>query len=233
MPRLSVIVPVYNERKTIKEILSRINSVDIDKEIVVVDDGSDDGTTAVLREINYNNLKVIYHTRNRGKGSAFLTGLANAVGRFVIIQDADLEYNPGDYIRLIREIEQGNADMILGMRFIDGHTGLLIHRLGNKFLTALLNFLFGGSLNDYATCYKLASRDTWNSLGLRATGFDIEVEIVCRILRSRKRLLELPISYYPRTYKEGKKIRWLDGLWAIFYMCKYRLLLRRINEKSC
>lgn len=224
MPQLSVIVPVYNEANTVRQILEKINSVSIDKEFIVVDDGSWDGTAGILRDINYSNLKIIHHSSNRGKGAAFLTGLAVASGEFVIIQDADLEYEPNDYSRLIAAMKEEKADLVLGARFQEGHRGLFIHRLGNRFLTGLLNLLFKSSLNDYATCYKLARKGTWDTLNLMATGFDIEVEMVCNALKKKLRILEIPISYYPRTYKEGKKIRWKDGLWAIFYLFKYRFL---------
>jgi len=223
MPILTVIVPVYNEAKTIKQILEKINSVPIDKEIIVVNNNSTDGTDKILRVANYNNLKVIHHITNRGKGAACLTGLSNATGEFVIIQDADLEYDPNDYLRLMQVIKEDRADMVLGARFLGGHHGLFMHRLGNRLLTRLLNLLFKSRLNDYATCYKLARKATWEDLKLKATGFNFDMEIVCNALKRKKYLLELPISYYPRTYREGKKIRWLDGLWAIFYIVKYRL----------
>lgn len=222
MPLLSVVVPVYNEAKTIRQILEKINSVDIDKEVVVVNDGSSDETEYILKDINYANLKIIYHVGNRGKGAAFLTGLASSSGEFVVIQDADLEYDPNDYLRLIEALKQSGADMVLGARFLKGHHGLLMHRIGNRLLTALLNLLFSSRLNDYSTCYKLARRSTWNSLNLKAHGFDIEAEIICNMLRSNKVLLEIPVTYIPRSYQEGKKIRWKDGLSAIFYMFKYR-----------
>jgi len=224
MPLLSVIVPVYNEAGTIKQILEKINSVPLDKEIVVVDDGSSDGTDKILRGIESANLKVIHHTTNRGKGAAFLTALSHATGDFVVIQDADLEYNPEDYLKLIDEVKQGKADIAIGARFLSGHRGLLVHRLGNKFLTALLNLLFACHLNDYASCYKLAARGTWYTLNLRASGFDIDVEMVCNALKKKKRISEIAVSYNPRTYREGKKIRWFDGLWAIFYIFKYRIV---------
>ncbi|MDD5108883.1 MAG: glycosyltransferase family 2 protein [Candidatus Omnitrophica bacterium] len=222
MPLLSVIVPVYNEVSTISKILEKINAVDIDMEIIVVNDGSYDGTENVLRNIKYNNLKVIHHSKNRGKGAAFLTGLANTTGEYVIIQDADLEYNPNEFPGLIEVIKTNKADIVLGARFLKGHHGLLMHSIGNRILTALLNFLFKSRLNDYATCYKLAKKSTWDDLKLKAAGFDIEVEIICNILKNNKSLLEVPIFYTPRTYKSGKKIRFRDGFWAVFYMFKYR-----------
>jgi len=222
MPLLSVIVPVYNEAKTIRQILEKINSVDIDKEIIVVDDGSSDGTDRVLREVQHNNLKVIHHTSNRGKGAAFLTGLSNAEGELVIIQDADLEYDPNDYFQLTGAINAINVDMVLGIRFKSGYHGLFFHRLGNRLLTGLLNLLFNCRLNDYASCYKLARKSTFDGLNLKAAGFNIDAEIICNALKRNIRIKEVPISYHPRTYGEGKKIRWGDGVWAIFYILKYR-----------
>lgn len=224
MPQLSVIIPVYNEAKTIRQILEKINSLDIDKEIIVINDGSSDGTDKILRDIQYHNLKVIHHANNRGKGAAFLTGLSYARGDFVIIQDADLEYDPDDYLKLLNIAQEGKAEIVLGARFSEGHQGLFMHRLGNRFLSKLMNILFNNRINDYATCYKLAKRQILNDLNLRAIGFDIDVEIICSAFKKKKRIAEIPISYYPRTYKEGKKIRWKDGLWAIFYMFKYRFI---------
>ncbi len=154
----------------------------------------------------------------------FLTALSHATGDFVVIQDADLEYDPADYLRLMEEVRQGRTDIAIGARFLDSRQGLFMHRFGNKILTGLLNLLFGSRLNDYASCYKLAARDTWYTLNLRASGFDIDVEIVCNALKKKKRISEVAVSYHPRTYREGKKIRWMDGLWAIFYMFKYRFV---------
>lgn len=222
MPLLSVIIPAYNEAKTIKQILEKVAAVNIDKEIIVVENGSTDGTDKVLRGINYDNMKVIHHTSNRGKGGAVLTGLSHASGEFVIIQDADLEYNPNDYPRLIDIIRENKADLVLGARFIGGLQGLFVHRLGNRFLTGLFNLLFKVKFNDYATCYKLAKNSAWVRLNLKARGFNIDVEIISNALKNNMRVVEVPVSYMPRTYKEGKKIRWADGLWAIFYMFKYR-----------
>ena len=224
MPLISVIVPVYNEAKTIRQIIEKIYSVNIDKEIIIVDNNSTDGTHNVLRELHYDNLKIIYHSTNRGKGASFLTGLNNARGEYVITQDADLEYDPNDYLMLFEAIKYGKADLVLGARFLKGYHGLLIHRLGNRFLTFVLDLLFGARLNDYATCYKLARRDTLKDLRLRATGFDIEVEIICNAIKKGLRIREVRVSYYPRTYREGKKIRFKDALWAIFYMIKYRFV---------
>ncbi len=222
MPLLSVIVPVYNEAKTIGEILEKINSVPIDKEIIVVNDGSYDGTEKILKDIKYNNLKIIHHSSNRGKGAAFLTGLSHAQGEFVIIQDADLEYDPNDYLKLMAAIKENNVDIVLGARFKKGYHGLLIHRLGNRLLTVLLNLLFNVRLNDCFTCYKLFRRDTIIKLDLREQNFTIETEIVAKALKKGLRILEVPVSYSPRSYSEGKKIRCRDGFQAIKSIIKYR-----------
>jgi len=224
MPLLSIIVPVYNEANTIKQILEKMNSTGIDQEIIVVDDGSGDGTDKILRDIRYDNLKLIHHTSNRGKGAAFLTGLSLATGEFVIIQDADLEYDPRNYSALLSATKENRASLVLGVRFFTGYHGLFWHRIGNRALTGLLNILFATSLNDAYTCYKLASRDTFNSLGLKGTGFEIDTQIICNALKKKIPILQVPVSYHPRSYKEGKKIRWFDGLRAIYYILKYRFL---------
>ena len=222
MPLLSVIVPVYNEAKTIRQILEKINSVPIDKEIIVVNDGSCDGTEKILRDIKYNNLKIIHHSSNRGKGAAFLTGLSHAQGEFIIIQDADLEYDPNDYLKLMQALKENNADIVLGARFKKGYHGLFIHKLGNRLITGLLNLLFDLKLNDCFTCYKLFRRDTINLLNLKEKSFTIETEIVAKAAKKGLRIIEVPISYYPRPYSEGKKIRCKDGIRAIRSIIKYR-----------
>lgn len=224
MPVLSVIVPVYNESKTIGKILEKIQSVALDKEIIVVDDGSTDNTSSILRDIKYDNLKVIHHTSNRGKGAAFLTGLSHAAGDFVIIQDADLEYEPGDYLKLLSAIEKGDIDIVLGARFMKGYKGLLVHRLGNRFLTILMNFFFNAKLNDCFTCYKLFRRETIKDLSLKSQGFDIEIEIIAKALKKKLRIAEEFITYHPRSYAEGKKIRCRDGLRAALSILKYSLI---------
>lgn len=222
MPQLSVIVPVYNEAKTIRQILEKISSVPIDKEIIVVNDGSNDGTEKILRDIKYNNLKIIHHSSNRGKGGACLTGLSCAQGEFIIIQDADLEYDPNDYLKLMQALKENNADIVLGARFKAGYHGLFIHKLGNRLLTGLLNLLFNVRLNDCFTCYKLFRRDTINKFNLCEQSFTIETEIVAKAAKKGLRILEVPVSYHPRGYSEGKKIRCKDGIRAIRTIIKYR-----------
>jgi glycosyltransferase involved in cell wall biosynthesis len=227
MPLLSVIVPVYNEAKTIRQIIDKINSVKIDKEIIVVDNGSTDGTQSILQDVFRNkelfNMRVIYHSFNKGKGASVREGIQEATGDIVIIQDADLEYDPKEYHNLIKPILDGIADIVLGARFLSGHGGLIAHRLGNKFLTELINWLFGANLNDYATCYKVGRKKIFIDLELKSNSFDIESEIVCKAIRYHKRIVEVPIAYYPRSYAEGKKIRWFDGLQAIMSILKYRI----------
>ncbi len=228
MPTLSVVVPVYNEVKTIGEILAKINAVGIDKELIVVDNYSSDGTQDVLQDIlikkEFPAIKVIYHSYNKGKGASVREGIQEASGEFVVTQDADLEYNPEEYIKLMQPILEGRADIVLGMRFSGGHTGLAIHRLGNRFLTSMVNLLFGTKLNDYATCYKMARKNTFISLGLKSNSFDIEVEIVSKAIKHKLRIVEVPISYFPRSYAEGKKIRWFDGLHAIASILRHRFI---------
>lgn len=222
MSLLSVIVPVYNEVSTIRVILEKISSVNIDKEIIVVNDGSTDGTEKLLNEISSAGIKVIHHAANRGKGAALLTGLLKASGEFVIIQDADLEYDPGEYPKLLAEFDAGNVDLVLGARFTRNYYGLFIPRCGNRLLTALFNLLFNTRLNDFLTCYKLARRATFLGLNLNSQSFDIEIEIMAKSVKQRLRIKQVAINYVPRSYKQGKKIRWLDGIHVIFSILKYR-----------
>lgn len=222
MPLLSVIVPVYNEVKTVREILDKINSVNVDKEIIVVDDGSTDGTDKALRNIESQNIKIIHHSSNRGKGAAFLTGLANASAEFVIIQDADLEYNPNDYLKLLDAIKVSGADLVLGVRFKEAYHGMLIPRLGNWIITSFLNILFNTRLNDSFTCYKLFRREAIDKLNLSSQGFDIDVEIITKVIKRGLKIVEIPVSYLPRNYSEGKKIRIKDGVKAVISIMKYR-----------
>lgn len=222
MPILSVIVPVYNEVGTIRQILEKIDSVNIDKEIIVVDDSSRDGTDRVLRSLQLTGVKVIHHSSNRGKGAAVLTGLSHASGEYVVVQDADFEYDPNDYLKLFDAIKTQGVDIVLGARFTKGYRGMLIPKAGNRFLTALLNALFGVKLNDCFTCYKLFCKETIKSLNLKAQSFDIEIEIITKAIKKKLSIVEVPISYHPRTYSEGKKIRWKDGILAIFSIFKYR-----------
>ncbi len=212
---LSVIVPVYNEEKTIEGLISQVNNLPIDKEIIVVNDCSKDRTADILRSLSLSNLKVIHHVSKRGKGAALRTGLENAVGEFVIIQDADLEYDPNDYPKLLEVIKNQGADIVLGARFTEGYHGTWLLKAGNRFLTGLMNKLFGVKLNDCFTCYKLMRRESIVGLGLKSNSFDIEIEVLAKGIKKGMRILEVPVSYKPRSYKEGKKIKIRDGLWAV------------------
>lgn len=220
---LSIIIPVYNEEKTIKEIVNKILALPLEKEIIIVDDASTDSTKEIIEKLSASNVKTLFHEKNQGKGQSVLDAVKEARGEYLIIQDADLEYDPEDYLKLFEALEKGQADIAYGARFFIKRSGLPLHRLGNQVLTGLLNFLYGSNLNDYATCYKMFKRTVFESLNLKATGFDIDVEITCKALKRGVHIKEVPISYYPRNFKEGKKIRFSDALWAMFYMFKYRL----------
>jgi len=224
MPLLSVIVPVFNESKTIRQILEKISLVPVDKEMIVVDDGSTDGTDKILRDMRLDNMKVIHHSANRGKGAAFLTGLSNATGEFVIIQDGDLEYDPQEYLKLIEEIKKVGVDAVVGARFMKDYRGLLIPQLGNRFLTGLLNLLYGAKLNDCLSCYKLFRRETLLSLGITSCGFEVDTEILAKALKKKLKLSQVPISYAPRSYAEGKKIRIKDGIRYAINIIKNRFI---------
>jgi glycosyltransferase involved in cell wall biosynthesis len=220
------VVPVYNESGTIEKIIEKINAVDIDKEIIVIDNCSNDGTQDVLQRILragiFSNIRVIYHSCNKGKGTSVREGIQESKGEIVVIQDADFEYSPQEYHLLIAPILARRADLVLGARFMKGYTGIVAHRLGNKLLTGFLNLLFGSSLNDYATCYKMARRQVLLDLDLRSSSFEIEAEIICKALKKRLRIEEVAVSYFPRSYAEGKKIRWNDGIAAFYSILKYR-----------
>jgi glycosyltransferase involved in cell wall biosynthesis len=220
---LSLIVPVYNEEKTIKQVIDKILAVPVEKEIIVVDDSSTDSTGKILRDLRYNNLKVIHHSSNRGKGAAVLTGLENASGEYVVVQDADFEYDPNDYLKLLDAVKNGSADLVLGARFTSGYHGMKIPKAGNRLLTGLMNMLFGVKLNDCFTCYKLMRKADLLGLGLSSNSFDIEIEILAKAIKKRMRIVEVPVSYTPRTYHEGKKIRVKDGIWAVLRIFKFRI----------
>ena len=223
--KLSVIVPVYNEKDTILKVLDIIHDVPVEKEIVVVDDGSKDGTTELLtgRFSGKDDFKVSFHEKNLGKGSAIRTGICRATGGMIIIQDADLEYNPFDYLPLIEKMRRTGAAAVYGSRFL-GKKRVTSgwHRGVNGFLTWLTNLLYGASLSDMETCYKLFRADFLKSLDLRSTNFEIEVELTAKTLKAGQKIIEIPIAYKGRAFHEGKKIGWKDGVEALFRIFYYR-----------
>jgi glycosyltransferase involved in cell wall biosynthesis len=225
--RLSVLMPVYNERKTILEIIRRVLAVDIPKELIVVDDCSTDGTRDLLREEverKFPEVRVVYHERNRGKGAALRTAIPLATGTVSIIQDADLEYDPAEYPLLLQPILDGRADVVYGSRFLGGpHRVLLFwHYLGNQVLTFLSNMFTNLNLTDMETCYKVCRTELLQSLPLRSNGFDIEPELTAKLAKARARIYEVPISYSGRDYSEGKKIGWKDGVRALWCIVRFR-----------
>ncbi len=222
--KLSVVIPVYNEIQTIKEILDRVQSVPQDKEIIVVDDRSTDGTREWLTQISNNNITVLFHPVNRGKGAALRTGFEHVTGDIVIIQDADLEYDPGEYGRLIGPIVDGRADVVYGSRFIGGPQRVLFfwHYVGNKFLTLLSNMLTNLNLSDMETCYKVFRAHLLEKITIKSNRFGFEPEITAKFARLKCRIYEIPISYSGRNYEEGKKITWRDGLTALFHVIRFR-----------
>jgi glycosyltransferase involved in cell wall biosynthesis len=221
--KLSIVIPVYNEKNTIRDILARVERSDtggFQKEIVIVDDASTDGTTEILRE--YESLyRVVRHPKNRGKGAALRTGFMAATGDIVLIQDADLEYNPDDYPKLLKPFLEGKADAVYGSRFVgaDAHRVLYFwHYVGNKFLTTLSNIFTNLNLTDMETCYKVFRREVIQQIApkLRSDRFGFEPEVTARLAKTGARVYEVGISYQGRTYAEGKKIGWKDGVKAIF-----------------
>jgi glycosyltransferase involved in cell wall biosynthesis len=224
--KISVVIPVFNERETIAEILSRVRRAldGKDSELVVVDDGSTDGTREALRSID--GIRLIEHEQNQGKGAALRTGFAAASGDVVIVQDADLEYDPRDYPRLLEPIVDGRADVVFGSRFLGGPHRVLFfwHYLANKLLTWLSNMFTNLNLSDMETGYKVFRRPVLERIRIRSDRFNFEPEITAKVAKTRCRVYEVPISYSGRTYDEGKKIGWRDGLSALWSIIKFRFV---------
>ena len=225
--KLSVIVPVFNERTTLVEVIRRMRTVElpdgIDREIIIVDDGSTDGTRDVLRQLGDSTVRVLHHDGNYGKGAAVRTGLKVASGDYVLIQDADLEYDPEDWPKMIAPVQRGRAAVVYGSRFTGERRNMLfLHWVGNRVLSLVTNVLYNTTLSDMETCYKLVDRSLMLELDLRSKRFDIEPEITAKILKRRIRIYEVPISYMGREFDEGKKITWRDGFAALWTLAKFR-----------
>jgi glycosyltransferase involved in cell wall biosynthesis len=224
---LSVIVPVFNERSTVAEIVRRMRAVELplEREIVIVDDGSYDGTTDVLTQLRDSTVRVVGHGANRGKGAAIRTGLENATGDLVLVQDADLEYDPEDWPRLLAPVLKGRASVVYGSRFTGERRNMLfLHWVGNRFLSLVTNVLYNSTLSDMETCYKLFDRRVLDGIRLQADRFDFEPEFTAKVLRRGIRIYEVPISYAGREPNEGKKITWHDGVTALWTLVKYRFV---------
>ena len=228
---LSVVMPVYNEMRTLDEILRRVRAIDIPKEIVIVDDKSTDGTTEYLRnniEGCYPDVKVFYHEKNYGKGAGIRTAISKCTGDYVIIQDADLEYDPKEYVSLLAPLLDGRADVVFGSRFLGGggahRVHLFWHSLGNKVLTTLSNMMTNLNLTDMEVCYKVFKTEVIKGIQLKSNRFEFEPEITAKIAKKRYRIYEVPISYSGRDYSEGKKIGWRDGVTALWSILKYRIV---------
>jgi glycosyltransferase involved in cell wall biosynthesis len=225
--RLTVLIPVYNEATTIEHVVDRVRQAGVPTEIVAVDDASTDGSGAVLDRLHAARKidQLVHHPANRGKGAAIRSGIAHATGDVIVIQDADLEYDPAELPLLMKPIADGRADAVFGSRFQGGPHRVLYfwHYVGNRFLTLLSNMFTNLNLTDMETCYKLVRATIMKRLPLRSNRFGFEVEITARLAQARARIWELPISYSGRTYEEGKKITWRDGFAALFHILHYNL----------
>ena len=227
--KLSVIMPVYDEKATILEIVRRVMELPIDKELVIVDDCSTDGTREILKEQimekDDSSIKVLFHDRNIGKGAGIRTGLQEVTGELTSIQDADLEYNPRDYLSLLPPILSGKVDVVYGSRFMGDYSNFSsLHWWGNKFLTLTTNILYGSHLTDMESCYKLFKTDVLKGIRFYANRFNFEAEITAKLLRRNIKIVEMPISYTGRGFTEGKKITWRDGFSTLWTLVKYRFL---------
>lgn len=222
--KISVIIPVFNEDKTVAEIIRQIQAVKgLEKEIIVVDDCSTDSTIRVIKDIK--DISIINHQKNQGKGAAIRTGIAKATGDYVLVQDADLEYDPQDILSMIKPIIQGKAEVVYGSRFTGPRRNMFFwHWMGNQLLTLVTNILYNTTLSDMETCYKLIPLNLIKSLNLKATRFEFEPEVTAKILKKNIRIWEVPISYAGREYNQGKKITWKDGIPALWTLLKERVI---------
>lgn len=223
--KLSIIIPVYNERITLPQILDRIDSVPFEKEIIIVDDCSTDGTREYIQNLKLAHYLILFHERNRGKGAAIRTAQPHVTGDVVIIQDADLEYQPEDFTALLKPIQHSNVDVVIGTRFLGPHRVFYFwHYLGNKILSFLTNILFNTILTDMECGYKAFRREVFQNIQIRSNKFDVEPELIAKVFKQKLKIVEVPITYYGRSYKEGKKITWRDFFPAIWALIKYRFV---------
>ncbi len=229
--KLSIVIPVFNEKDTISKIIDMVNAVNVglEKEIILVDDCSRDGTRDVLKKMEEEKKpwKIFYHEKNQGKGAALRTGFAKATGDIVVIQDADLEYDPNDYKVLLGPMLDGHADVVFGSRFVGGgphRVSFFWHSMGNRFLTLLSNMMTNLNLTDMEVCYKMFKREVLDAIKIQENRFGFEVEITAKVARGNWRIYEVPVSYYGRSYAEGKKITWKDGVRALWCIIKYRFV---------
>jgi glycosyltransferase involved in cell wall biosynthesis len=230
--KLSIIIPVYNESSTINELLNKINKVNLgktEKEIIIVDDNSTDGSKELIGKLEGKYIK-IFQPKNMGKGAALKTGIRNATGDFVIFQDSDLEYDPNDYLKLISPLLQGDASITFGTRFV-GKKFILFgkkrtihttHWIGNKFLTFWFNLLYGTKLTDVEPCYKMFRKEVLGQIRVKTNRFEYDIELMCKLIKKGYKIKQIPISYNPRKFEDGKKINWRDGIIAAWTMLKYR-----------
>jgi len=225
--KLSVVIPVYNEKHTLAEIIRRVQATPYDKELIIVDDASTDGSREILGQLaqEYDNIRLFFHDRNQGKGAALRTGFQHVSGDVVLIQDADLEYNPSDYPELLKPILRGVADVVYGSRLIGAapHRVLFFwHYVGNKVVTTLSNMFTNLNLTDMETCYKVFKAEVLKDIRIKSNRFGVEPELTAKIAKKRVRVYEVPISYDGRDYSEGKKITWRDGIAALYYILRFR-----------
>lgn len=222
--KLSIIIPAYNERNTVLEIIRRVESVklgDIEKELVIVDDCSTDGTKDILKRLKKHT--VIYHPKNMGKGAAIRTGLEKATGDIFVIQDADLEYDPSSFTELLKPILSGESNVVYGSRNLNHvRKNIILHYVGNIFLTYVFNLLYGYKISDMETCYKMFTRETLKGMELKGNRWEFDPEITAKFARKGERIIEVPIIVKPRSFKEGKKIKWNDGIKILCCLLKYR-----------